>query len=265
VLQGLPGTQCYLDDIIVTGPDDATHLANLDTVLARLEENRLRAKRSKCEFFKDSIEYCGHKIDKHGLHKTQKKIDAVLRAPPPENWSQLCSFLGLVNYYHNFLPHLSTVLHPLNAFLQQDTKWRWSKDCEQAFIAAKRLIISDKVLTHYNPNLPLRLACDAFPYGIGTVLSHRMTDGSERPIAFASRSLTPAECNYAQIDREALSLVWGIKKFNQYLYGRRFTLNHRSPTPPFHLQPPKRCSSHGSCTFAAMGFVLRSTHLHYPI
>lgn len=161
VLQGLPGTQCYLDDI-VTGQDDDTHLANLDAVLTRLEEYGLRAKRSKCEFFKDSIEYCGHKIDKHGLHKTQEKIDAVLRAPSPENVSQLRSFLGLVNYYHKFLPHLSTVLHPLNALLQQDTKWRWSKDCEQAFIAAKQLIISDKVLTHYDSNPDYRSPTPSF-------------------------------------------------------------------------------------------------------
>lgn len=214
VLQGIPGTQCYLDDIIVTGHDDDAHLANLKDVLERLAENGLRANKSRCEFFKDSVEYCGHQIDKDGLHKTQDKINAVLRAPRPDNVNQLRSFLGLVNYYHKFLPNLSTVLHPLNALLQRENKWIWSKECDMAFKEAKALITSETVLTHCDPSLPLRLACNASPYGIGTVLSHKMTDGSERPIAFASRSLTTAERKYAQIDQEALSLIWGVKKFS---------------------------------------------------
>lgn len=87
---------------------------------------------------------------------------------------------------------------------------------------AKDLITSDKVQTHCNPDLPLRLACDTPSYGIGAVLSHRMTDGFEEPIAFASRSLNKAEQNYVQIDREGLSLVWGVKKFHQY--SKNFTL-----------------------------------------
>ncbi|XP_014834021.1 PREDICTED: uncharacterized protein K02A2.6-like [Poecilia mexicana] len=224
VLQDIPGTQCYLDDIIITGKDDDDHFQNLSKVLTRLNEYGLRAKREKCEFFKSEISYCGHVIDKHGLHKSQEKIEAVLKAPKPENVSQLRSYLGLVNYYHKFLPNLASVLYPLNALLQTGVEWKWCEKCEKAFTETKRLITSDELLTHYDPSRPIRLACDASPYGIGAVLSHTMDNGLERPIAFASRSLSSAERNYAQIDREALSLVWGIKKFHHYLYGRRFTL-----------------------------------------
>ncbi|KAK0149884.1 hypothetical protein N1851_009378 [Merluccius polli] len=85
VLQGITGTQCYLDDIIVMGADDDTHLENLQAVLSRLEEYGLRDNNSKCEFFKDSIEYCDHTNDRHGLHKSQDKIHSVLEAPEPEN------------------------------------------------------------------------------------------------------------------------------------------------------------------------------------
>ena len=77
---------------------------------------------------------------------------------------------------------------------------------------AKELVTSDLVLTHYDPNMELRIACDASPYGLGAVLSHIMPDGSEKPITFASRSLTKAEKNYSQIVKEALRLVWGVSE-----------------------------------------------------
>lgn len=111
------------------------------------------------------------------------------------------------------------MLYPLNALLQIGTKWHWTEKCEKVFTETKRLITSDELLTHYDPSQPIRLACDASPCGIGAVLSHTMVDGTEHPIAFASRSLTSAKRNYAQIDREALCLVEVPP-----LFGQRFTL-----------------------------------------
>ena len=98
------------------------------------------------------------------------------------------------------------------------------------------MITSEQVLTQYDPALPVRLGCDGSPSGIGGVLSHVMPDGSERPVAFASRSLTKTERKYAQIDKEALSIIWGVKRFHVCLYGRRFTLitDHKPLTAIFH-------------------------------
>ena len=132
--------------------------------------------------------------------------------------------MGLVNYYNRFLPNLANTLAPLHRLLQKNTKWCWSKECTESFTKVKDAIASDLVLTHFNPRTPLVLACDASAYGLGAVLSHTSDLGHDKPIAFASRTLSKAECNYSQIEKEALALMWGIKCFQQYLYGNHFTL-----------------------------------------
>ena len=236
LLEGISGTSCILDDMIITGKDDAEHLANLEEVLRRLQLHGLRANNAKCEFFKEKIIYCGHDIDKDVLHKSAEKVEAVLNAPRPNDVAEVRSFLGLINYYHRFLPNLSTVVHPLTQLSEKNHKWKWTEQCEIAFHKVKEMITSEQVLTQYDPSLPLRLACDASPVGIGAVLSHVIHDGTERPRAFASRTLTKTEQKYAQIDKEALSIIWGVKKFHMYLFGHSFTLytDHQPLTSIFH-------------------------------
>lgn len=112
VLQGVPFTSCVLDDMIISGKTDEEHLANLEAVLERLEKFGLRANLNKCDFFQEQVSYCGHMISEEGLKKSPDKVNAVLKAPRPENLQQLRSFFGLVNYYRSFLPNLSTVLGP---------------------------------------------------------------------------------------------------------------------------------------------------------
>ena len=224
LLQGIPHTSVYLDDILVTGSTEEEHLRNLDQVLTRLEDAGMRLKRSKCEFMLSEVEYLGHRISSRGLQPTEEKVRAVARAPAPENKTQLQSFLGLINYYAKFLPNLSTTLAPLYALLQKKTVWAWGDKESRAFEKARSQLTSSSLLVHYCSSRELLLACDASPYGVGAVLSHRMEDGTDKPIAFASRSLTPAERNYAQLDREALAIVFGVTKFRQYLLGRRFTI-----------------------------------------
>ena len=224
VLRGIPGVICYIDDILVSGKDEESHLRSLAEVFKRLEQHNFRLKQEKCEFLLTSVEYLGHRIGKDGIQALKSKTDAIVNAPVPRNVQELRSFLGLLNYYGKFIPNLATVLHPLNSLLRADTKWVWTKECGEAFNQAKLKLTSAEVLAHYDPMLPLSLAADASAYGVGAVISHTFPDGSERPIAFASRTLTTSEKNYAQLEKEALSLVFGIKKFHQYLYGRRFTL-----------------------------------------
>ena len=217
ILQGIPNTICYLDDILVTGNSAETHLKSLTEVLQRLRQHGLKVRPSKCAFMQESVEYLGHKIDSRGVHTTTSKVDAIQEAPVSRNTQQLRSFLGLLHYYSKFIPNLSRLLHPLNRLLQASTEWKWDEECDKAFKEAKEKLVSAPILAHYDPSKKLKLAADASAYGIGTVLSHIFTNGCERPIAYASRTLSKAEQRYAQIDKEALGLIFGVRHFHQCL------------------------------------------------
>ncbi|XP_026687880.1 uncharacterized protein K02A2.6-like [Diaphorina citri] len=218
VLQGIEGVQCFFDDIIVQGATIQEVFTRLEEVLKKMKTYNLTLNREKCKFFEKSIEYLGHVIDEHGLHKSQDKISAIVNAKRPENVKELKSFLGMANYYNKFTPNLASTLYPLNSLLKKDKKYCWTKDCEESFEKIKSQISSENVLVHFSADLPLLLATDASPFGLGACLSHRFPDGSERPISFASRSLTSAEKNYSQIDKEATAIFWGMKKYFQYIY-----------------------------------------------
>ena len=140
-----------------------------------------------------SVIYLGHRIDAGGLHPVADKLQALQEAPSPTNVTELKSYLGLVTYYAKFLPNLSTTLAPLYELLRRDQEWKWSSQQKQAFQESKELLMSSQLLVQFDPSLEIHLACDASAYGIGAVLSHKMPDGSEKPIGFTSRTLTDAE------------------------------------------------------------------------
>ena len=224
ILQGIEQCVCKRDDILVGRNDWQENLKILAEVLDRLHKYNLHLKLPKCEFLKPEVVQLSLKISAVGLQPVEEKINAVKKAPTPRNVSELRSFLGMVLYYHSFLPGLATMLAPLHKLLQKGMQWEWTHDCQKAFEGCKEGLTSDSLLVHYDLNRELRLACDASSYGLGAVLSHIMDDSQESPIAYASRTLSSSERNYAQIKREALSIVYGVKKFHQFLYGRKFTL-----------------------------------------
>lgn len=205
------------------------HLANLLAVFQKLSAAGFKLNFEKCAFFQEKIQYLGHVIDKNGLHKDNSKVSAILNAPQPKTQTQVKAFIGLVNYYAKFIPNLAKLLAPIYALLKKENKFIWSKECENAFELVKSVISSDKVLAHYDPNRPIKLICDASQDGIGAALFHVFENGEERPVCFASRTLNCAEKNYAVIDREALAIYFGVRKFMHYLLGRKFILqtDHR--------------------------------------
>ena len=240
LLHGVPNVVVYLDDILITGKDEAEHMSVLSQVLDRLDQAGLRAQLSKCKFMAESVVFLGHRIDEQGIHPVREKVRAIQEAPMPRNVSELKSYLGLLTYYSKFLPNMADVLAPLYTLLRKDVEWRWSEVEQHAFENSKKSLTTQTLLVHFNPNFPLILMCDASSYGIGAVLAHHMPDGTERPIGYASRSLSKAEQNYSQIEREALALVFGVRKFHSYLFGHHFELvtDHKPLLALLHQYKP---------------------------
>ncbi|XP_045183417.2 uncharacterized protein K02A2.6-like [Mercenaria mercenaria] len=224
VLAGLSGVVCRIDDILITAPSDDVHLQRLEEVLRRLHTHNIKLNANKCVFMAKNVVFMGHLVDEEGIHPTDDKVEAVMKAPVPTDVGTLKSYLGLLNYYGSFIPNLSTMLHPLHQLLRKGAKWEWSAECQEAFDRSKDELSGTGVLIHYDEQKPVILACDASAYGVGAVISHVMEDGTEKPIAYASRTLAPAERNYSQVEKEALGIVFGVKKFHKYLYGRKFSL-----------------------------------------
>nr|KAG5691630.1 hypothetical protein BaRGS_023801 [Batillaria attramentaria] len=230
----LPGVAVFQDDILTSGKDAKDHLSNLERLLTRLNDNGLRCRREKCLFAQPSVEYLGHTLSAEGISKGSK-VEAVLKMPPPTDVSSLKSFLGSVQFYGKFIPNLATMAEPLYRLTKKANPWKWGEEEQAAFEQLKNVLSSDQVLVHFDPEKPVGLACDASNVGIGAVLFHRYPDGSERPIANVSKTLTAAERNYSQIHKEALAIIYGLRKFYQYLYGRQFILvtDHKPLTALF--------------------------------
>ena len=256
ILAGIPNVTSYIDDVLVATRDEQEHLETLKKVLARFEKYNVKLNKSKCQFLKREAKYLGHKISGDGIKPLQNKVDAIKKAPIPKDVTELKSFLGMVNFYRKFVKNMSSELHPLYELPRGDAQFRWKSEQQKAFNFAKDAVTNAEVLAHYDPDKDLTLTVDASPYGVGAVISHTSADGIGKPIAFASRSLNSAEKNYAQIQREALAIIFGVKKFHMYLYGRRFTLETDHKPLSFIFSPTKDIPSTAAARMQRWALIL---------
>jgi len=223
LLQGIPHAGSYIDDGICSGKTDEEHLHSLRTILQRMRSCNYKLCKDKCEFFKSKITFLGHVISSDGIHTHSDTVKAIEVIQYPRSVTELKSFLGLVNFYSKFVPFLADICEPLYKLTRDNVPWSWSKQCSFAVDTVKSKLMTSPVLAHFDPKLPLGISCDASSKGLGVVLYHK-NGKAEHPIAYASKMLSPAETKYSQIEKEGLSIVFGIKKFFKYLCGREFTL-----------------------------------------
>ncbi|XP_055590803.1 uncharacterized protein K02A2.6-like [Uranotaenia lowii] len=224
MIAGLKSVDSFLDDILLYSRTEEEHRSILDGLFTRLQDYGFHLREEKCNLMQRQIRYLGHIVNASGLRPDPAKVEAIVKMPAPTDVSTLRSFLGAVNFYAKFVREMHTLRRPLDALLKQDVKFEWNQDCQRFFRRFKEVLQSDLMLTHYDPNLEIIVAADASQTGIGACILHKFPNGAFKAVAHASRSLTQAERQYGQIEKEGLALVFAVTKFHRMLLGRRFLL-----------------------------------------
>ena len=214
MFEDIQGVEVVVDDILVWGENKQQHDARLRQVLERADHRNLKLNKSKCQFGKHQVAYLGHILTNHGLKPDPKKTLAVKNMPSPANKEDLQCFLGMITYLSKFIPHFSQIASPLRQLLEKDTAWQWHHEHEQSLLKLKELATSAPVLAYFKPDRPVTLSVDASSKGLGAVLIQ-----DDHPLAYASKSLTNTQQQYAQIEKEMLAVVFGCIRFHGYIYG----------------------------------------------
>lgn len=214
----------YLDDIIVYSETWEDHLAHVERVLQLLVQHGLTLKASKCKFGCTSVDFLGFSITPYGIQPQPDKVSAITNYPRPTSVREVQRFLGLCGFYRTFIPRLSDLATPLHRLLATKT-FKWTRECEAAFMAIKSALTDQSVLAFPDFTKPFAMHTDASDVGLGAVLT-QWDDKHQapRPIAYASRTLSKAERNYSAIERECLALVWAMRKFHPYVHGTHVTI-----------------------------------------
>ena len=230
----------YLDDIIVFSRTFEEHLVRLQSVLSRIRNGGLKLKVKKCTFCAPQVKYLGHVVSKDGLSPDRRKVSAVNHFPIPQDLTQLRSFRGLIGYYRRFIQDFSMHAEPLFRLSKKNVPFVWGRDQEKAFSYMKKALTSSPILQFPDFNLPFYVQSDASDKGFGAVLG-QIRNGNEVVVAYASKAISSSQVNWSNIEKEAFAIVWSVKYFRHYLYGRSFTIytDHNPLKWLFTLKSPE--------------------------
>ena len=234
------------EDVLVFGQghnyDEAVkdHDTHLLTFLRRAEERGLKINAQKFKYRLEEVSYAGHVLTHQVLKVDSRKIEALQKMEEPTDVARLRRFLGTANYLGRFVKNLADICEPLQQLTKQEIEWQWAHEQATAFKKVKEILTTAPILAFFDPKRATTLQCDASKSGLGAALLQ-----GNHVIAYASRALSETEKNYAQIEKELLSVVFGLQKFDQYVYGREVCVDtDHKPLIPITkkpiLQAPKR-------------------------
>ena len=243
VVQDIPGVEIFVDDVLIHTADFGEHLRVLEEVFRRLSSANMTVKPSKCEIGQSVVQFLGHTVGAGKCSCQEDKIKKIKEAPTPRTKKQVRSFVSLAGYYRSFVPNFAVVALPLYNLLKKNApnKVQWGEAEERAFQTLKQLLCTQPILQLADFSKKFVLRTDASQDGIGAVLLQEF-DGALFPVAYHSRKLRAAERNYSTVERELLAVVEGIKKYQFYLYGDKFTLE-TDHMPLTTLRPSKTANA----------------------
>nr|VZI27511.1 unnamed protein product [Spirometra erinaceieuropaei] len=245
VLRGLDFVYAYIDDLLVASSDAAEHEIHLRQLFERLDSYGVIINAAKCEFGVPSPIFLGHEVNSDGIKPVPEKVSAISTFPVPTTISQLRRFLGMVNYYHRFLPHGATILQPLNSLLTHSKKTLvMTEEAVRSFNDVKAALVDAKLLAHPRSDAQLTLMTDTSSTAVGASLQQTVR-GVLQPLAFFSKKLSPAETRYSVFGRELLAVYLYIRHFRHILEGREFVVLTDHKPLVFALRAsPDRYSPH---------------------
>lgn len=239
-MSGLAFEKCfiYLDDLIIFGRSLTVHNQNLIDVFERLRKVNLKLNPIKCQFLKKEILYLGHLVSADGISPDPEKTKVLEKFPIPQNTDEVRRFVAFCNYYRKFVPSFATITMPLNNLLKKNVPFVWTSECQNAFDFLKTSLMSAPILEYpdFSETNKFILQTDASDLAIGSVLCN----SNLKPVAYASRPLNKAERNYPVIQKELTAIVWAVKYFRPYLFGRTFTImtDHKPLIYLFGMKDP---------------------------
>ncbi|KAF1334655.1 reverse transcriptase, partial [Globisporangium splendens] len=221
----------YFDDVFIhsrasdAASDVEVHREHLRKLLDLMRKHKLYANIQKCMFGVDEIPVLGCFVGKNGVCPDPEKIKAINDWPVPTSQKDLRKFLGLATYLHKYSQNYAGIIRPFSPLLKKDVDWKWSDECQEAFVKVKHSLMEAPVLAIADHERPFYVVCDASDFAIGCALMHHDDADRERVICYQSRQLKPAEHNYPVHDKELLAMKYALTKFRAYLLGsKRFTV-----------------------------------------
>src|SRR6266498_2108358 len=233
----------YLDDIIIYSKSLKDHKRYVRKVLQAIRSAGLKLKPAKCKWFKQEITFLGHKIGVNGIKPDDYNLKKIRKAQLPQNERQLRGFLGLAQYYRNFIKWFSTIARPLFKLLKKNTLFEWTVSQQTAFDILKRKLTEEPILAHPDFSKMFKLYTDASDVGLGAVLMQEDDQGKDRVICYEAKTLLPVEKNYPTTEKECLAVMWTMQKFKHFLRGGQLfevytdhavlktLMTHENPSP----------------------------------
>ena len=160
----------YLDDVIIFSPTLEEHQKHISQIFECLREHKLKMKISKCKFVQSETQYLGFIVDGNGIKPDPEKVKVIRAMLPPENVKGVHSFLGMISYYHHFIPKFSEIAIPLIKLTKKFAKFEWTTECQSAFEVLKNSLSTIPVLGYPDVNKPYVLYTDASDNCIGACL-----------------------------------------------------------------------------------------------